>query len=155
MNPASQNIFLCWTHSAILCANAAEELVLLVLGQPAAFLSIGRGQAALAAEVLHGSFCIWSQDDVLRPKYYPERMKESNFVHPRHYILRLFVDKTRQCVWNSLLAGNAHLCGSFGSGQMCLQADGGAEERWRALPLERSLPFHQVFPAVGAEHVLR
>lgn len=39
------------------------------------FLVVEGGQTVLAAEFLHDSFSIWSQDDVLRPKYQPEARK--------------------------------------------------------------------------------
>ena len=53
-------------------------------------LVVEGGQTVLAAEVLHGSFTVRSQNDVLRPKYQPERKRED----PSSAIVRF-------CVMNS------------------------------------------------------
>lgn len=141
-------------------------------------LVVEGGQTVLAAEVLHGSFTVRSQNDVLRPKYQPERKRGDlssaivcfcsmnsdtiQFICSYIVIILPFLTENLHCLsmkwWrrsllNSLLAVVAGLGVSFDCRQRCGEAFGGAEQCWGTLPLESSLPFPQVLIAVGAVHI--
>lgn len=141
-------------------AHAAERLLrcrFAVVGEHTEargiFLEVESRQTALAAEILHGSFRIRSQNDVLRPKYQPDSKQTQQLGLKLGQLNCRF---TLNVFWShSLLAVVADLAVDSTGGQRRGEAGGGAEERRIALLLESRLSFCQGLFTVGAVHERR